>query len=520
MDVRPFRRRDDLLIRCARLAVADVFADIAGKQINLLLNDADRAPERLLRHAADVLSVDQHGAAGHVVETRKQRTERGLAAARRTDESDGFPRRDVDVDVRKHFGLVAVAEGDVVVNDMPFDMGKRLRIRRIGDFGPGLNHLHEPLEAGITALELLREVDQHFDRIQENADVERVDRKRHRLESAHGDEIAARHQHERVKQPLEEAVPGVKAAHDLITVGLGIEKTAVAVVELLAFDLLVCERLHDTDAGERILHAGVDRRDLAAVVHENPVHTPILAEAENDHDQRDRQQQQRHRDVHEHEDREGSDDFQRGNHDVLGPVVRELGDVEQVADELRHHFTGVVAVVIGEREPLVVIEEVLPHIALHARAHDMPPARDEVLTAVADDIHGQQPGSDIPERGENRLRRLQEQILGQQIQDLRKREVDRADRQRADHVEVKQPAVRAIVADELPECLHECHRHKILVARLFHNIPPPGRKRKPGHRGFLPEIAVISIFFAAGVCLFRIPVYFSCSMIDCLFDIT
>ena len=133
--------------------------------------------------------------------------------------------------------------------------------------------------------------------------------------------------------------------------------------------------------------------------------------------------------------------------------MREFGDVEEVAHELRHHLSGVVAVVIGEREPLIVVEEILPHIALHARPHDVSPARDEILAAVPDDVHREQPRADVPERAEDHGGFLEKKLFGQQIQDLRERQIDRADRQRADHVKVKKPPVWVIVADEPPERL-------------------------------------------------------------------
>lgn len=75
-------------------------------------------------------------------------------------------------------------------------------------------------------------------------------------------------------------------------------------------------------------------------------------------------------------------------------MVRELGDVEQIGDELAHHLAGVVAVIVGEGEALVLVEQVLAHVALHARAHDVPPGGDVILAEKAHHIHREQSEAD------------------------------------------------------------------------------------------------------------------------------
>ena len=71
-------------------AVTDVFHDRAMKQRDVLRHDADRVPQALLRHAGDVLSVDQDAAVLHVIEALQQREQRRLAAARAADQADAF----------------------------------------------------------------------------------------------------------------------------------------------------------------------------------------------------------------------------------------------------------------------------------------------------------------------------------------------------------------------------------------------------------------------------------------------
>ena len=61
----------------------------------------------------------------------------------------------------------------------------------------------------------------------------------------------------------------------------------------------------------------------------------------------------------------------------------ELRYVEEVRDDLRHHGAGVMFVVVIEAQTLVLLEQVAPHVGFHARAHDVPPAGDEVLATRA-----------------------------------------------------------------------------------------------------------------------------------------
>ena len=454
MDVCPFRRFDDLLLRRAGATVTDVFAQRAGEHVDLLLHDSDRAAERFERHVANVLPVDQHPAAGNVVEARHQRAERRLAAAGRSDQSKSSAGCDPEVQIVKNLPAVVVTEGDVIENDLSCGQPQRMRLRTIDDVRYGFDHFDETFESGISLLKLFREVDEHFDRIEEDADVKCVDRQFAGGEGAAGDEPAAADQDRSVEQPLKEAVPGVETAHDLVIAHLGVEKLQVGVAELAPFQLFVGEGFYHTDSGEGILNPGVNAGDFAAVVQENRVHPAVFADREERHHHRDREQNQRHRHVDEHQNGEGPDDLEQGNDDVFRTVMRQFGDVEEVAHQLGHHLPGVVAVIIGETEPLIVVEEILPHVAFHARPHHVPPGGDEILAAVTDDIQKQQADSDQPEAAEDRLRPFGEEAGGEQLENLGERQVDRTDCQRTEHVTPEESLIGAVIGEEFFQNIH------------------------------------------------------------------
>ena len=126
----------------------------------------------------------------------------------------------------------------------------------------------------------------------------------------------------------------------------------------------------------------------------------------------------------------------------------ELGDVEQVVDDLAHHHAGVVAVVVREAQALVLLVQVAAHVCLHARAHDVPPGGDEVLAGGAHRVQRDEQREDPSQRREDGLRGLEQELLGEVIQELGERQVDAREHRRAHQIEPEQELERAVVPDE------------------------------------------------------------------------
>ena len=127
----------------------------------------------------------------------------------------------------------------MVLLDFTGDSPQRPGVGTVLDFRLGLHHFGEAAETGVPLLELFGEVDQHFDRIQKDADIQRIDRQFGSRQRPLRHEIAAGNQNRNIEQPLKEAVPGMEHPHQLIAADLGGQEPAVAVGELLAFDLLI-----------------------------------------------------------------------------------------------------------------------------------------------------------------------------------------------------------------------------------------------------------------------------------------
>lgn len=72
---------------------------------------------------------------------------------------------------------------------------------------------------------------------------------------------------------------------------------------------------------------------------------------------------------------------------ILGTVVGKLGNVEKVADHPRHNGAGLMAVKIGHRQTLQMIEQIPSHIRLHTHARKMPVIGDKIVQRIFEKIN-------------------------------------------------------------------------------------------------------------------------------------
>ena len=104
---------------------------VPGEEEALLRDDAELAAQRGLGDVAQVDAVDRDPAVARVVEAGEQLRDRRLAGAGVSDERDGRPGGDVEVDPVQHLVAVAVAEAHVLEADVPVDV-RRARARPAG----------------------------------------------------------------------------------------------------------------------------------------------------------------------------------------------------------------------------------------------------------------------------------------------------------------------------------------------------------------------------------------------------
>ena len=86
--VRQLRGRLDFLIRCVKVAIANVITDGAGEQVGILQYDAERAAQIGFFDLVDVNAVIADLAVGDVIKAVDEVGDRGFARAGRADERD------------------------------------------------------------------------------------------------------------------------------------------------------------------------------------------------------------------------------------------------------------------------------------------------------------------------------------------------------------------------------------------------------------------------------------------------
>src|SRR5207237_9384207 len=100
------------------LAEPEVVGDRATKEVSLLGNEPDRAPEGFEQLLPDVHVVDADGARCDVERAGNEVQQRGLAGARAADDRGGRARWQLEREAMQHRLLPArVAEGDVAEFD-------------------------------------------------------------------------------------------------------------------------------------------------------------------------------------------------------------------------------------------------------------------------------------------------------------------------------------------------------------------------------------------------------------------
>lgn len=120
-------------------------------------------------------------------------------------------------------------------------------------------------------------------------------------------------------------------------------------------------------------------------------------------------------------------------------MVRRLADIEQVVDHAAHHVARAVAIEVCKAKALVLIEQVLAHLGLHARAHHMAPVAHKVAAGAADGIHQHQSHRNHTECPHNGSLTLGKQPSGQITQDNGERQVNGSKHQGANSISNKSP---------------------------------------------------------------------------------
>ena len=110
------------------------------------------------------------------------------------------------------------------------------------------------------------------------------------------------------------------------------------------------------------------------------LHVQALLHAEDDAGREHDDQHQRQDRMDGHEDDQRAEDRERTGQDVLGAVVRQFDDLEQVVGDAGQEDAGPVVVEEAVGQLLHVREDVPAHVRFHHRAHAVSDHSDKILT--------------------------------------------------------------------------------------------------------------------------------------------
>ena len=360
-------------------SVADILHDSAGKEKDVLLYDADVPAKTLLSEIPDIISVHCYTAAGDVVEARDQVAHGCLTAAGFAHQRDCLAGCDAQIDVVEDLCPVVVGEGDILEADIALDVGQCFGIRGVLDLGLGSHQFHEALKTRHSLRVNLHELHKLADwRCKsrdvkgESDEVDVVHPFAHDQKTARGDD-----------GDLHQADCGLDArieeAHGAVEGYFACFEGLVGLVELRVLRLLVGKSLRGSDTGNAALDGGVDLADALFDLTVGGLHVQALAHAENDtggqHDYEDQGQQR----VDRQQNDERTDDGDGAGKDVLGTVVGEFYDLEQIVGDAGEQYAGPVPVEETVRQRLHMREHVSPHVCLDQGSHPVSDHRDKIL---------------------------------------------------------------------------------------------------------------------------------------------
>ena len=255
----------------------------------------------------------------------------------------------------------------------------------------------------------------------------------------------AEQHHDHVQHAREQAIRRSVNAHGVIHILLGRKIAVVRGAELEALGFLVRKTLDYAHACQRILQLSINTTDLFAIVAKDLAHTHVLPK----HDDRKRRRHHGHgkrqRRGNSKEDHKRADDLDAADDNPLGHVVCRLADIEEVVDHATHHVTRAVAIEVRKAKAFILIEQVLAHLGLHARAHHVTPVTHKVATGATDGIHQYQANRDYTERLHNSSLTLGKEPAGQIAQNNGKRQVNGGKHQSANSIGNKKPHLGLVI---------------------------------------------------------------------------
>ncbi|MNN17041.1 hypothetical protein D3C81_1302100 [compost metagenome] len=250
-----FRSAPHFLVGRIFLAIADVLADRSREEHRHLRDKADFAAQFLLRHIADVYTVNPYAASLHVVEPRNQADHRGFPGTRPADDGRHLARLSGKRNVlNRRLFRPGIAEGDVLELDKSLRFRRPAASCRILDHRHHVQHLVDP-DGRSRSPRNHHEHHRHHDKGEH--DLHGVLQERHQIadlhissvnpqpsipNDRHGRQVHDQHHNRHHK------------GHDFVDLDRCIRQIEVRRVETLAFVVGPVKRTNDANPGQAFAH--------------------------------------------------------------------------------------------------------------------------------------------------------------------------------------------------------------------------------------------------------------------------
>ena len=324
-----------------------------------------------------------------------------------------------------------IGKAHMVNVDLAAAVRKLLRVRRVLQRRLHAHQRGKALETGKAARKDLGKIGELAHGADKSGDVERKGDEVNVVDLAAHDEVAAHRDDGGGEQRHEKFHRRVEYAHLMVESTLGDLEFLVRGVEFVDLLVLVGKSTRRANAGERRLDADIDGGSLLLFVARSRAH---LAAARHDNGDKHRQNARHHKGkppLDGEHDNKRADDRQRGDEQVLRPVMGKLRDLEEVARQSAHELTRAVMVKKADVQLLHVNEEVAADIRLYADTERVPPVGDHIVQKRAHDKRRHHHAHDDKKRA---VLLLGQQIVHRLARDHREGKVNERDDRRADKV--------------------------------------------------------------------------------------
>ena len=285
--------------------------------------------------------------------------------------------------------VIGVFEAHVIENDFTLRIDEFLCIRAVKDFNVSIHDLQETFNPCHAPLELLGKFNNPAYRGDQRCHIEDIRDQIPWLDLAVYQENASGCEHDQEHEALKQPDRNLKRGHVAVGVPLHGEESPVLPVELVLFELFVCECFDDFLAKEAVLYPGVEFTRLMPLVRKGPPHFKILADAYEGHNRDDGKYAERERNMDADEDYKGDQRFEPRYEELFRTVVGKFRHVKEVIGDAAHDLPDFGIVVVGRGQAQEMGVRVAAHIGLDIGSHHMPLISHVICREAVDDTKDQ-----------------------------------------------------------------------------------------------------------------------------------